>query len=538
MARTSITCEIGSQGDVVNVKTTSSIAAACTVVAALALPGVSIAKAPDAKSGIAWQVASSDAEVDRAFALAKQTGKPVYLYWGAVWCPPCNQVKATLFSRPDFVERSRAFISVYVDGDKPGAQKVAARFKVSGYPTMVLFKPDGSEVTRLPGEVDPERYLLALSAGLNAQVPVTELVQRALAHQSLNSEQWQMLALYSWDTDDQQVFKKGELARRLGELAAAAPAGVAKDRLALKAIAARAKEDAKGGDERARAADRAVVDKVLASPESVKQQWDLVVFFAEPIVKYLAPAPDARAELARRWDSALQQLLAGGALSRSDSMDALDARVEMWKAIDKSEKLSAERQQAVQADVTRIVSQSTDRYERQAVVPSAASVLASAGLMKESDEMLKAELPRAVAPYYHMLGLASNAKKRGEKAEALKWYEQAWRKAEGPATRIQWGSGYVRELVALSPDDATRISTAASSVVAGLEPKGETFFERNQRSLQRMAGQLAKWQGTDASRMKVVAKVKDQLARTCGKLPAKDPGRVNCEAVFTPKSDA
>src|SRR5205814_4122338 len=124
-------------------------AAAAIVLAASGLQGAAIASAPDPKSGIAWQMASSDAEVDRAFALAKQSGKQVFLYWGAVWCPPCNQVKATLFSRPDFVERSRAFIPVYVDGDKPGAQKVASRFKVSGYPTMILFKPDGAEVTRL-----------------------------------------------------------------------------------------------------------------------------------------------------------------------------------------------------------------------------------------------------------------------------------------------------------------------------------------------------------------------------------------------------
>src|SRR5437588_630771 len=87
---------------------------------------------------IDWMPAATDADVDKAFALGKQSGKPVFLYWGAVWCPPCNQVKATLFSRPDFVERSHAFVPVYVDGDKPAAQKIAARFKVSGYPTMIL----------------------------------------------------------------------------------------------------------------------------------------------------------------------------------------------------------------------------------------------------------------------------------------------------------------------------------------------------------------------------------------------------------------
>ncbi len=90
-------------------------------------------------AGIAWRNAATDADVDAAFAQAKSDAKPVFVYWGAKWCPPCNQVKATLFNRQDFIERSRAFVPVYVDGDSPGAQKIGARFKVSGYPTMVLF---------------------------------------------------------------------------------------------------------------------------------------------------------------------------------------------------------------------------------------------------------------------------------------------------------------------------------------------------------------------------------------------------------------
>jgi thioredoxin-related protein len=514
----------------------SPIAAACVAVAALAVSFPSESRAPDPHAGIAWQVASSDADVDRAFALARQSGKPVFLYWGAVWCPPCNQVKATLFSRADFVERTKSFVPVYVDGDKPGAQKVASRFKVSGYPTMVLFKPDGSEITRLPGEVDPERYMLTLTAGLNAEVPVKVLVDRALAHQQLTPEQWRLLAFYSWDTDDQQLVKKRDLPSRLSELALAVPAqlGSAKDRLSLKAAAARAKDEGKAIDDRLRASDRELVERILANPELTREQRDLVVFYAEPLVKYLATSAEARSEIARKWDASLQQLLATGALSRSDSVDAYDARVALWKAIDKSDKLSAERQQVVRSDLARIVVATTDRYERQAVVPGAADVLASAGLLRESDEMLKAELPRAVAPYYHMLVLASNAKKRNDTSDALHWYELAWRKSEGPATRIQWGAGYVRQLVELAPQDTKRISDAASAIVSSLEPRAETFFERNERSLQRMAAQLLKWEAADPTRAKVVAKLKDQLVRTCGKLPAKDAGRANCEAVFTP----
>ena len=87
--------------------------------------------------------AANDAEVDAAFAAARAENKPVFVYWGAKWCPPCNQVQATLFNRQDFIERSRAFVPVYVDGDSPGAQKIGARFQVSGYPTMVLFSAAG-----------------------------------------------------------------------------------------------------------------------------------------------------------------------------------------------------------------------------------------------------------------------------------------------------------------------------------------------------------------------------------------------------------
>jgi thioredoxin-like negative regulator of GroEL len=511
-------------------------AAASAVVLFLTLGGEpAFAAAPvNSHSGIAWQRASSDAEVDKAFALGKQSGKPVFLYWGAVWCPPCNQVKATLFSRPDFVERSRAFIPVYVDGDKPGAQKVAARFKVAGYPTMILFKPDGTEITRLPGEVDPQRYLITLTAGMNAQVPVKDLIRQALAKQSLTPEQWRLLAYYSWDTDEQQVLTSAELPQRLGELAAAVPADLpaVHDRLALKSLAASAqgKSAADGG---ASDAQRKLLDRILADPVAAQQVSDVLVYYAEPMLKYASGPGNARRELAGRWDAAFSKLAADPNASRVDQLDLLETRVAIWKAMEGSDKLSPERRAGVLRDTARIVAATTDRYERQAVVPSASHVLTVAGYIDESDELLKQELPRAIAPYYHMLGLAGNAKKRDDAKNALYWYEQAWRKSEGPATKIQWGTGYVSQIVDLSPADATRVENAASLVVSQLEPKGETFYERNERSLKRMAGKLAKWQGNDPQRTKVVDKVKQQLAKTCAKIRAGDAGRANCEAVFS-----
>ena len=71
-------------------------------------------------SGIAWREAANDAEIDAAFAAARAEHKPVFVYWGAKWCPPCNQVKATLFNRQDFIERSRAFVAGLRRRRQPG----------------------------------------------------------------------------------------------------------------------------------------------------------------------------------------------------------------------------------------------------------------------------------------------------------------------------------------------------------------------------------------------------------------------------------
>lgn len=483
--------------------------------------------APDAQA-IAWQPGGSDAQVDRAFAAARASGKPVFLYWGAVWCPPCNQVKATLFHRADFIERSRAFVPVYVDGDKPGAQKVAARFHVQGYPTMVLFKPDGTEVTRLPGEVDPERYLLALGAALDAQVPVRELAARALRGDQLQPQQWRLLAYYSWDTDQARIFADRELPARLADLSEHVPAALAdvRDRLALKAVAATAGTSAPPPN--AVADGRRALEHLLDDPAAASLQADLLTGYGSDFVTLLAPAAEQRRALAGRVDAALAGLVKSGALSRATQIDALDARASLWKLEAGSGELAEDQRHLVLVDVARVVAATTDRYERQAVVPAAAHVLREAGLVHESDELLTMELPRAVAPYYHMLGLAGNAKARKDYPAALHWYEEAWRHAEGPATRLQWGTGFIGSLIELAPTDTGRIEQAARTLIAELRPTPETFYERNERALTRMSARLVEWEGKDAARRRTVAEIRRQLAGVCGRLKAHDAGRANC----------
>ena len=117
-------------------------------------------------------------DVDAAFAAAKAANKPLFLYWGAEWCPPCAQIKSTIFNTREFQERSRLFVPVYLDGDTPSAQRHGERFGVVGYPTMILFRADGTEITRLPGGVDVARYATILDMALADARPVAEILRR------------------------------------------------------------------------------------------------------------------------------------------------------------------------------------------------------------------------------------------------------------------------------------------------------------------------------------------------------------------------
>jgi len=508
----------------------------------LACSGFGIAKAMPvaAPAGeVAWLEAGMDGDVDRAFARAKAEKKSLLLYWGAKWCPPCNQLKATLFNRQDFIERSRAFVPVHVDGDLPGAQKLGARFKVRGYPTLILFNPEGAEITRLPGEADPPQVMRVLQLGLAGGRSVGAALADAQAGKPLAANEWKLLAYYSWDTDEAQLVPQAGLAALLASLSTACPSqeSEATTRLWLKALAA--SDDGKGARDDAASRERLL--KVLADPAATHVQMDVLTGSAAEITRAAASkAGGHRAAVIAAFNGALDRLETDTTLSRADRMGALLAKIDLAR-IDlpkdaKRVKLPAPLVSDVREQAARADREISDPYERQAVITAAAYMLAQAGLGGESDALLKANLGKSHSPYYLMSELAANARARGDKAEALRWYEAAFDASEGPATRLQWGASYVSALVDLSPRQGQRIERAASQVIAEAAAQPDAFYERSARSLQRVAKKLHEWNSAGAH-ADTIQRLRVQLTPVCVKLPAGDAQRSTCDALLRGDGD-
>jgi hypothetical protein len=228
-------------------------------------------------------------------------------------------------------------------------------------------------------------------------------------------------------------------------------------------------------------------------------------------------------------------------LSRADRLTALSAQVDL-ATLDEPRQPGAKRAaphlpkallDEIRAQVARADHEIVDGYERQSVITTAAYLLEQAGLDTESDALLRANLAKSHSPYYLMSELASNAKARGDKPGALRWYQQAFEASEGPATRLQWGASYVNALVDLAPQDAARIEKAAGTLLTEAARQPDAFYERSGRSLQRVGAKLVTW-NRGGAHAAVLARLQARLDTLCGGLDARDGKRTTCEALLKP----
>ncbi len=485
--------------------------------------------------GIAW----FEGDVADAFAAARESHKPVFLYWGAVWCPPCQELKATVFRRRDFQQRLTRFVPVYLDGDGKGAQRWGERFHVIGYPTVLVMRDDQIELERVSGGLDLGRYAQVLDLALVQVHPAREiLASLEAAPGQISAADCRLLAFNAWQLDESWAPQSqwlGSLAAALEAAAMRCPDALREERArlqitALEAAALSQEKERKegkppGADLRAMMAR---LPPVLADRKLALSVGDALLGLPEV---YFRAGPDSgpkrRAALRRQWFWLMDALSRDLRYSEAEHFYALGAKLLAAKALDPGEKFPADLSADVRRRIDRALAREREPYARSSLVNAALNILDALGDDDRAYAILDGEIRTSANPYYYMSDLAELEEKRGHRDAALDWLARSYHAAQGPATRFQWGARYVRGLVRMNAQDDAAIRAAALEVLGDLDASAD-LHGRTRMSLEKMESSLREW-GREPIHADSILALRERMLAICGKVPAADPARELCQ---------
>ncbi|MBN1236888.1 MAG: thioredoxin family protein [Gammaproteobacteria bacterium] len=471
-------------------------------------------------AGIEW----FDGGVEAAFDAARAEDKPVFLYWGAVWCPYCADLKAHVFSRADFRSKLELFVPVYLDGDDPGAQRWGEELGVFGYPTVLVLTADRRELARIAGGMDLTVYTDVLDLALSDTRPLRDvLASLAMTSGPLPTADCRRLAFNGWGLDD-SVSAGGRLAAALAGAAGRCPADARVERARLTAVAAHYAAEAEAeAVEAGRAATpllAQLVDDVrgiLADPSLAVSIADALQyldtdFFA--VARQLGPTDSAR--LLQRWSAAMRAVAADERYTEGDRLAAVRARIEAHKVLSGDGRIP----QALAAEALQRIDSSLAAADgtpgEPAVVNAAVNLLVTLERSERAYAVAEEAMRDAATPYYYMADLAWLDEQLGREDAAVAWLERAYRESAGAATRFQWGTNYVRGLVRMRPHDVAAITDAAIAVLGELEAP-DTLYRRTRTRLAALDAALREWSAT-YERDEALRAIHRRMQRICENL--------------------
>ena len=452
--------------------------------------GAPVAEAPadaDEYLAIDWYGGS----VEEAFAEAERSAKPLFLYWGAVWCPPCNLMKSTLFQQSEFIAKTRNFVALYLDGDTERAQVWGEIHDAVGYPTLLVFDSQGRQLTRLPGTLTADSFIAALDDAASGLAPVAELVEVALnGERALDEAEYRRLAYHSW-YQDKRTLPPEQFLALFERLAEQAPDG--NPALARRVHSLRLSEAASAGDG---GMDAALYSDLMFVLDAQEHDLDNLMMFSGKLaatIDALAADPGRREEMRQAFAGAIESALASPTGHKSAPIFSLGMLLELERLDDAEAAPSPALLERIVAAAEQADAAAESQQERQSLIFYSYSLLSDAGEYDRARILLEKELELSEEPYYFMFPLATLSHKAGDIEGAVRWMERYYRESYGTATRLQHGVNYVRRMIQWTPEEADTIISVSQEVLAELQGQPDALANRNLRSFGWLVDALEGW---------------------------------------------
>jgi thiol-disulfide isomerase/thioredoxin len=483
--------------------------------------------------GIDW----FNGDVDAAFKAAKASNKPVLLYWGAKWCPPCKQLKSAVFSRPDFIEKSKLFVDVYLDGDLPDAQKYGDEFRVTGYPTVVVLKPDRTEITRIAGNMDLSLYAGVLDNALGDVRPVKDVIDLAVKGEAqMKADDCRRLAYHAFDLEDDGVFAASNLQAAFTNAVRLCPSGLDKERARFNILAAAAAAEQqkdtieKGGKAEKDFASLILrVNGILGNQELSLANADAVRGLRPEFYRAARQTlPQIAPQLRERVMAFADASTMNPQFAPADQLAAQLVKIRVAKAYAPDGKVPTDVRSVALATAQKMLDVKMEPYVRAGVVNSAINIYAALDDWTRARDLLAQEAQTSNTPHYYLSDEGDAEEHLGNNKRALELYAEAYAKAKGPASRFQWGYDYLDALLRLSPDDTATIERVGVQVMSELDGPNR-IHRRTLSRLTKLDKALREWDSTPA-RAAVVNKLRGTVARTCTKAANDSASQAGCQS--------
>jgi len=123
-------------------------------------------------------------EPGKAVTLSRRAHEPIFVHFYGIWCPPCNMLEEGVYPTEAFQKASEGFVLLALDADAALSWDWKARFKIGGYPTLLVLDERGQEVSRAVGYRSPESLAAFLKESKALLAEPIELAALAVAKSS------------------------------------------------------------------------------------------------------------------------------------------------------------------------------------------------------------------------------------------------------------------------------------------------------------------------------------------------------------------